>query len=176
VDKGNVGLCRDLYNVFIEKVIPNLKISDVVIISISWPYYPNGPRDSDLVNSLREEFMRLKDTQATIIIFGSSPSFSRAPQAISVRQKKSNHNEIYLESGDVEALNKFLEGEANRFGYKFFDPSKAMCKDGNFKFCLVKRDGRYLYLDHGHLSEYGSIYVMHKLWSIYEKQFSSPIR
>ena len=42
---------------------------------------------------------------------------------------------------------------AQRCGVKVLDPLPYLCRDGR---CYASRDGRALYYDHGHLSEYGN--------------------
>jgi hypothetical protein len=155
--------------------VPTLKKSDVVIISINWSYGPTVASDKELVFSLKEGFSRLQDTPATIVVFGASPAFLRAPQGIAIQQNIAEKEEIYLEAGDLHPVNELLEKVTNGFGYIFFNPSQFMCKKGDFKLCLAKKDGLFLYLDGGHLSETGSIYAMHELWNNHGKQFTGSV-
>jgi hypothetical protein len=172
----NVGPCRDLYDAFIQKVLPTLTLSDIVIVSTNWSYAATVVADAELVLSLKGGFLRLQNTPATIVVVGASPAFPQAPQALAVRQRIVEQDEIYLEAGDLTTVNELLERVTIGFGYGFINPSRVMCKKENIKVCLVKKEGSFLYLDHGHLSEFGSIYLMRELWDIYGAQSVAHIQ
>ncbi len=167
---GNVGACRDLYNKLIEQVVPTLKSSDILIISLNWSFGSTVATDAELLSSWKEGLSRIQNTPATIVVVGASPSFARAPQAQAIRKNIALQEEIYLEtSNDLGSLNRNIEGVANGLGFIFVNPLRVMCKAENIKLCLVKTNGSYFYLDHGHLSESGSSFLIREIWNVYGK-------
>ena len=159
--------CRKLFDEFISKVIPTLTSSDIIVISANWSLAPTIISDSAFTTALKDAFERLQVTSAKIIVVGPTPSFTKAPQAITVRLNISLQKTIYLEEvNQLEHLNSLIEDAANEASIQYFSPIKIMCKRENTNMCLVKNEGFFLYLDHGHLSKYGSIYLISNMGEI----------
>ena len=167
--------CRKMFDEFILKVIPTLTSSDIIIISANWSLAPTIISDAKFVEALENGFQRLYITSAKIIVVGPSPAFSKAPQSIVVRQKISVQETIYLQEGNkLVHLNALVEGVSSKFDQIYISPLRGMCKNDNIRMCIVKKDGLFLYLDHGHLSEFGSVYLIGEMWDqlIKEKYLS----
>jgi peptidoglycan/LPS O-acetylase OafA/YrhL len=170
-NKGNVGICRELYDKLIDQVVPGLKSRDILIISLNWTFGPTVATESELLLSWKEGLSRIRNTQASIVVIGASPAFTRPPQALAIRNKIDRQEEIYFEtSSELASLNDRIEGVANGLGFIFINPLRYMCKAEDSKLCLVKKNGSYLYLDHAHLSESGSFILIRELWNIYDKK------
>ena len=171
-DDLNVGPCNEMYNAFIQKVIPTLTTSDIIIISANWSFATTVISDAELIFSLNNSLRRLKkNTKAKIIVVGASPAYPKAPQSIAVRRKIITQEEIYLQVEDyLGPLNDLLEQVTNSLAIEFISPNRILCEKDNVNMCLVKKDGMFLYLDHGHLSEYGSGYLASEMWNQFEKK------
>ena len=160
------SLCIDMYNLFTKKVLPNLKTSDLVVVSYSWTQFYLPPLEKDFISLIRKRLLELKNTKAKVIIIGASVSFTRAPQEIVIQKNIAlNLDSFYLDTEDsvtVKRVNKILGADASKLGYYFFDPTLAMCENEDLKKCLAKKDGQYLYLDGGHLSDSGSKFVVNE--------------
>ena len=165
----NYGKCLDLYNVLNNKLVPTLTKNDILVISINWRYgyQPNSERE--FKSHIQKAFTVFRGSLAKIIIVGAPPCYRHAPQSISVRNGSFKDNNIYLEPEKyifMNSINKILGEQSKIYGFEFIDPTISMCNDLLNKNCFVKKNGRFLYLDHGHLSEEGSLQVIGQLFSI----------
>jgi hypothetical protein len=118
---------------------------------------------------IQKAFTVFRGSLAKIIIVGAPPCYRHAPQSISVRNGSFEDNNIYLEPEKyifMNSINKILGEQSKIYGFEFIDPTISMCNDLLNKNCFVKKNGHFLYLDHGHLSEEGSLQVIGQLFNI----------
>ncbi|CDN52552.1 Lipopolysaccharide modification acyltransferase [Neorhizobium galegae bv. officinalis bv. officinalis str. HAMBI 1141] len=152
----NSARCKDFYRVFIEKIAPQIRPSDIIIVSSRWIGVLTDSGTSSFALSVRALFDVLKATNAEIVVIGDTPEFPLPPQSLMVRQRIRNVGEVYLKAEEVASANTILADEAKNYGYTFRDPTTYLCKRDDERHCMVARNGEFYYFDAGHLSPLGS--------------------
>lgn len=157
--------CQDFYSGFVHEVIPYLTGSDVVIISNRWIGLEQRVERLEFIQGLRSLFLSLRSSGARVIVVGNTPEFAIPPQHIMVRNDVANTGLVYLNSDDITKVNAFLKIESEKYGWIFFDPSEVLCDVNNKLRCKVANNGKFYYLDGGHLSPVGSTLIIQELIS-----------
>ncbi|CAN7616951.1 acyltransferase family protein [Neorhizobium sp. LjRoot104] len=153
----NPDRCKVFYRAFVEKIAPQIRPGDIVVVSSRWIGVVIDGGAESFVGSVRALFDVLKATNAEVIVIGETPEYPLPPQSLMVRQGLKNTGEVYLKAYDLAAANQILAAEAQRYGFNFRDPAAYLCKRDPELRCMVARDGASYYFDGGHLSPLGSM-------------------
>lgn len=162
-DGGINKLCRGINN-YIFNRIKEMR-PDIVILQAAW-YWPEY--DGRDVTSTIEQLKNLGIKK--IVILGSVPNWKvKVPENIvSFYKAFGRVPPIYTNFGlaDLQRsydADQFLESEARRLGVSFVSIKKTLCDDHGCMLSTGNSIGNVTSLDHGHLSEAGSEYVMQSL-------------
>jgi len=152
--------CKEFYDVFVDKVIPNLNSKDVIIISANWSRSVNTwPKNYDLTyeKSFVEIVSKLKPIVSKVILISNSPNFKKPYELLLMQNKKTN---IYIKNIDNIALSEeILEKISIDNDISLIKPHKLFCKN---KKCLYFDNNKYIFLDESHFSNYGAKIVIQK--------------
>ena len=152
--------CHEFYAVFMDRVLPEVQPSDVVIVSSRWIQLYNDIGSQAFEHSVSALFDALKKTQAAIFIYGNTPDFTRSPQLIMVMQGIESRGDVFLTSKDFREVNALLKREAEEYGFNFVNPANVFCEGADSLSCQVVKAGTHLFFDGGHLSAEGSVFLV----------------
>ena len=158
-----------------EKLVENGDF-DAIVLASNWANYPRGNNLGDnedmsisIENSSRAFFRNMSNMisdmallEKQFFIIDSVPNFPFNPARCNINRKLLEQNrdcnldESEYKQGKAD-FTAFIMQEVNgKRNVSFVSLDDALCDEG---ICLSEKDGKALYSDSNHLSEYGSKYV-----------------
>lgn len=130
---------------------------DIVLVSARW----NALEDLRVLQRHLEETIRLLRAQGVKpVLIGESPSFAApAPDIVYMLQRRGRPSDVFAPSESFRA-DEAIERLARKQGVAYLSPRRRLCREDG---CRLHVDGRLLYWDVSHFTEFGSGYVARDL-------------
>jgi hypothetical protein len=130
---------------------------DVVLLSARW----NAFRDLRVLQHHMDETIRLLRAQGVKpVLIGESPSFAApAPDIVYLLQRRGQPSDRFAPSESFRA-DEMIERLSRRLGVPYISPRRRLCQANA---CRLHVDGRLLYWDESHFTEFGSAHVARDL-------------
>ena len=158
-----------------EKLVKNGDF-DAIVLASNWANYPRGNNLGDnedmsvsIENSSRAFFSNMSNMisdmallEKPFFIIDSVPNFPFNPARCNINRKLLGQNrdcnleESEYKQGKAEFTTFIMQEVNDKRNVRFVSLDDALCEKG---VCLSVKDGKALYSDSNHLSEYGSKYV-----------------
>lgn len=145
--------CLGFLEGFFDKTENQFNENDFILISARWSSMLQELSRSQFETKLTDTIFRLKRSGARVFLLGPTPEWEQSTRTLIT----SNGSNVQLAGAFTDRATFSLKKIAELTDITLIEPMKALCASRNI--CLVKKDGKHLFLDQGHLSPAGSALV-----------------
>lgn len=111
------------------------------------------------------QFIAKNSPETKIVVVGPTPRWKTSPQAKFFRNillvPESSYQLPFLEPDRlITDYDDYLAGASKKYGWIYISPNRTFCNHNLCRVAIMMPESKFMFLDYGHLSSVGSIYLI----------------